>query len=315
MHDSTLKLCLSSIIWVKTMVLNLKRTLSVFSFALFTFAPFAASAETTTLSVSYYDGQTAHVEVKDDSRSLFPRYSYGVEFFNNPNISESDFTMRLSSFGSVSGCAHMTDASVKQEQLNDKIKLKVKDSKVKLNDDPRYANHDCDIKHLESYFDVKLNRDKLIKNGIKKIALENEKYGEYTTSEIDVNEDRIEFKVPTSDLGFHLITFYFFPKNSVILHAPHAKLGLDVKDVIREYGEARGLKPIEDRFEKFMMPHAANNYVFFIDPKSVYVRQLDEVGQNVSIGDAVVSRTVYTANGPVEENVSLELMATLPGQP
>lgn len=289
---------------------------AAFSFlALSAFAPTTASADDVkAYQVSKYNGATATVEITDNPVSLIPRYGYEVRFYNNPNISESDFTLVLSSPTSVSGCTHMSEAKLKEERVNSRIKLNITDSEIALDDDLRYATNDCDIKHNRSFFEVKLNRDDLIENGVKKIALESKRYGEFTTSDIDVNEQRIEFRAKSGNYE-SLITFWFFPKNSVILHTAQSKLGLDVKDQIREFGLERGLIPLDEEMKGFELPHNAMNYVFFKDPKSVYVRQLSEVGEHVDAGMITATRTVYTSSGPTDEPYRLNLMATLPGQP
>lgn len=299
----------------KTMLQKLLLSAACSLLTLSAFAPTSAFAEDIkAYQVSTYDGATATVEITDNPISLIPRDGYEVDMYNNPNISETDFTLRLSSPTSVSGCTHMTKSELEEERINDKIKLKIKDSEIALDDDLRYATNDCDIKHNRSFFEVKLNRDKLIKNGVKKIALESKRYGEFTTSEIDVNEHRIELSVKSAH-RHSLVTFWFFPKNAVILHTSHAKLGMDVKEQIREFGIERGLVPLDEEMQGFELPHTALNYVFFKDPKRVYVRHLNEVGENIDAGMITSSRTVYTASGPTDEPYKLNLMATLPGQP
>ncbi|MGH1403064.1 MAG: hypothetical protein ACRBDL_02365 [Alphaproteobacteria bacterium] len=268
-----------------------------------------------TPTYAQYDGDTMKVQVKENSTSLFRRDFYTIEFLNTPTVSPSKFIMRLASYGKVSGCATITKPRVETEQINDRMKVEVRDSEIKVKKrSPRYTNYDCKNKQLESYFDIELDRDELIENGTKKISLESHKYGEFATSEVDITRDRIILKTK-SEAGEHIVTFWFFPFNTVILHAPSAKLGQDVQDLIRDFAEAQDLTPLERRFKDFELPYNATHYAFFTDPTRVIHKQLNEVGENIKVGHITTYRTVYTANGPVEEPHNIDVYATLPGHP
>ncbi len=262
-----------------------------------------------------YDGDTMKVQVKENSTNLFRRDFYTIEFLNTPTVSTSKFIMRLASYGTVSGCGTMTKARVDTEQINDRLDIEVRDAEVKVKKrSPRYTNYDCENKQLEAYFDIELDRDELIENGVKKIALESIRYGEFTTSEIDVTHDRIVLK-NKNEGGEYIITFWFFPFNTLILHTPNAKQGQDVQDLIRDFAKKNDLTPLERRFKEFELPYNAMHYAFFTDPKRTFHKQLNEVGENINIGHVTTYRTVYTANGPVEEPYNLDVYATLPGHP
>ena len=251
------------------------------------------------------------IEIEEDWIHIFPRTYYAIEFFNNPQISESHFTMRLSSYGEVSGCADMTDSTVEAKRVNDTIKLKVTDSEIELDDEkPRYSNYDCEIKRNRSFFDVQLNRDQLIKKKVKKIALTSEKYGEFMTAEVNINKHKIEISPDKKTM----ITFWFFPKNTVVLHTPNAKLDRNTQNDIRAFGIARGLVPIENIIDKFELPHNANHYVLFTDPVRHIVGQITSPGENITVGHITTKRTVHTADGPREDPYDLEVYATLPAQ-
>ncbi len=261
-----------------------------------------------------YNGDTLNLKVEEEEKEilkLFPRNFYTIDFFNNPSSSESDFTMRLGAYGEITGCAHMTKSDVEMSQVHDYIKLKVTDAEIELNDEkPRYTNYDCESSVNKSYIDIKLNRDDLIKNKIKKIKLSSEEYGEFLTSEITVTKEKIEL-TPNSSF---MVTFWFFPKNSVILHTPHAKLDSDVQGLIRDFGVSQGLIPMEDALEKFKLPYNVHNSVFFTNPSGHIIRNLHAISENVEIGTITTTRTIYDKNGAKEEPYSLKVQATLPGQ-
>lgn len=282
-------------------------------FSLFTLSFFTA-ASIPSQSFAQYDGDTMKVRIKENSTSLFRRDSYTIEFFNNPSVSTKKFTMRLVSYGEVSGCAHLSSAKVDTKTINGTVKINAKDSEIRVNKKaPRYTPYDCEVKHLKSFLDVELDRNELIDNKIKHISLESKKYGEFNTMDVDINRQRIELSNQAGDSTF-LTTFWFFPRNSVILHTPSAKIGLNTQDLIREFGEKHGMISMEDRYKGFELPYHASHYVFFSDAnRAFFGDKVTEVGQNVKVGEVTAQRTVYTAQGPVEEDYTLDVYASLPG--
>ena len=256
-----------------------------------------------------YGRDVMEIRVKDHSISLFPRNFYTIEFFNTPYISESHFTMRLASYGEVSGCAGMSDGAVEARRVNDSIKLKVTDSEIELDDVPRYSNYDCKIKRNKSFFDISLDRDYMIRQNIKKIALTSEKYGEFLTADVTIDRH----KITMSPHKAHMVTFWFFPSDSIALHAPGAQQDRDIRDIIRSYGVAHGLVPMEKILDGFELPHAGD-YVLFTDPGRRMTERLEGAGSPVNTGHITPVRTVYTATGPREEFYSLAIYAARPPQ-
>ncbi len=265
-----------------------------------------------------YDNQTMNIEIDEkdaETISIFPRTFYVVSFFNNPNISESDFTMRLSAFGEVTGCAHMSGDSLEIKRVNDTIRLKVTDPEIELdNEKPRYSNYDCEIKNNKAYIDVPLSRDELIKNKIKKFQLKSEKYGNFIESQVNISKEKIEFTANASKTSSSMITFWFFPKNSLVLSAPKAKIGQDIQDLIREFGISRGLIPMDKALKGYEMPHNMKNSMFFTNPSGHIIKQINNMGENIEIGTITPTRTVYTSEGSIQEPYSLSITASFPKQ-
>ncbi len=263
-----------------------------------------------------YNGDTIEVDIDEDSyeSGILNRSFYVVEIFNNPQISESKFTLRLSSFGEVSGCADMSESELKQTRVLDSIRLEVTDSEIILNDEnPRYSNYDCKIKYNKSFFDVELDRDELIKRKIKKIELKSKKYGRFLTSDIKVSKQKIELSIKEPGNNF-MKTFWFLPKDTVVLYAPQAKLGQNVRDLLKKFGEGQSLIPLEKIYDKFELPYNANSYALFTNPSGHITKRLKDIGDSIAVGQITVGKTVYGANGPMEEPYALKVYARLPGK-
>ena len=259
-------------------------------------------------------GGTQIEEVPEEAISIFSRDHYQVEFLDAPDDSISKFTMRLSSFGQLSGCASMTKPIVETKSTAQAIAVEVVDSEIKLdNKKPRYTNYDCKIKQNRSFFDVVLDRDELIENNIKEIKLTSVEYGDFTTSEIDVNEERFILKVKTY-YGDLFIKYFFFPKNTVILSTPFAKSGQSSVELLKEYARLQGLKAADDHFEDYILPHHKEHEIAFVDRWNRIMPLIDNPDETQVIGQVTAYRRVYGVNGPVDEPYDLDVYASVPKQ-
>ncbi len=302
-----------------TMVQKLLLSLLLFLFA----SPMALH-----ITAYAHSGANTSEEEKESDEfriSLFPEDTYEITFFHEPQISESKFTMRLHYKGVVAGCAHMDDITSEEEQekynfkngISTKITngtLKVLISQPVINDsdeNPRYTSYDCDIKHNESYVDLEVDRDMLIRKKIKKMGFKNIKTADFGNFEIDVNKDRFIIKTPTEH-GETWQTLWFFPKNTIMLIAPRAKADVNVLEQLKDFGVKRGLTPMEDVLDGYNLPNTANNYMFFVDKKAKIVSKLTPEHNNYNIGKITATKTYYGPKGAREEPYTLDVMAKLP---
>lgn len=258
---------------------------------------------------------SARADVKDyeqeegTSANLFSHNAYEISFFNTPHLSDNTFTMRVSATGKVSGCAHMTGSYVEVKTVGDTLKIAVVESEALLNDkEPLYAHYACQIQGNESSFDVLLDRDKLIANKVEHIQLRSRAYGDFQTVDIKINKNNIKFTATLPREEKHIV-FWFHPKSTVTLQAPNAKSRDDVRDAIRAFGMAQGLTPIEDIVKDYHFPHDAHNYVVFSDTDGRLVKDLDTLDARIPVGQITVTETRYGANGPVEEQHHLKIIA------
>ncbi len=292
---------------------------------------------TTSLMASPAAAQTA--DGGDDPKyvrksiNLLPQHFFMVDLFNTPSVSETEFTMRLIVPGDVAGCAEITEtfistsqkkkyeamvSGVQQKYVGTSLKISVLKPQLSLADsDPRYSHYDCDLKQNTAYIDIKLDHAELLKEKPEKIKMEvvsfnNETdFGEY---KIQIHKDRFVLEGVSID-GPAWFTQWFFPKNTVILHTPQSKTGQDVQDMIRDFGIAQGLTPMEQHFEKFELPNDAYNYVIFVDNSEYVANQIKSLDDNVVIGNIKPTRTRFTASGETVETYDLPVYARKPGKP
>ena len=174
----------------------------------------------------------------------FSRYAYTVQMFNNPRVSESNFTLRLGSPGSIVGCATTTDAEHSTKINSGSLKLEVTDPELEIPGKRRYGQYDCVVKNNVSIIDIPLSRDELIENKITKLKLKSKEYGDFLDSEVRINKQKIEISATANGQSYN-VSFWFYPKNTVMLHAPQTSNGSDTKSFIRDFGKSLGLTELE----------------------------------------------------------------------
>lgn len=294
----------------------------------FLFTLFAVSFLLNTPANAQYSGGNTSTEEKMDEEfriSLFPEDTYGVAFFHEPLKSDKTFTLRLFYYNTVSGCAHMEDLTKEEDQEKynfvNGVTTKIVSGTFEViisqpglidsDDHPRYTNHDCEINHNDSYVDIKIDRDFLIKKKIKKIGFNNIYTADFGDFDIDINEERFILKTPSPE-GELWYKLWFFPKNSVVLLVPLAKLGVDVKDKLKDFAAKRGLVPMDQVLDGYTLPHSAHNYMFFNDPKGVFASKLSEENNSLNAGTINATKTYYGPGGTKEESYSMDVIAKLP---
>lgn len=244
--------------------------------------------------------------------SVFDRSYYLVKFLRNSGTGSNLFTMRLSSPGLVSGCARLTEPEVKIIRNGNRAKLEVTDSEVELkNDVPRYGSHDCQTETNSSYFDVELNRDELIDNNVTSISVKSKLHGQYSSDKIEVTKEKIVMDT-TYPWGAERITYWFYPSNTVILMAPAAKQDEDVKDLIANFAQTKGLIPLENTLNGYELPHSAKNFAYYTDPSGRITRGLNKDEKKV-IGSITTYRPILSATGETSQAQNLDIIARLPG--
>jgi len=248
---------------------------------------------------------------------------YAVSFFHQPHISQSAFTMRLSKLGTVAGCAHLQRSMGPVGEISDnddKTTIKYISNRMEVmldvpviansDGEPRYTDYDCETSHLESYVDIALDRDNLLKRNVTQFAFKLPTFdlGKY---DIDLSNDRLVFKSKyAEEVPETWLTLWFFPKATVKLYVPEAKSDMNVIDEIRDFGIAHGLVPMDNILRGFTLPHYANDYVYFLDPKRVFLRDLSVQNNNKQVGDIGVTKTYYGANGSQDRIKPLPIYAS-----
>lgn len=283
--------------------------LGAFIASLFAFSPSVSFAQ------SSKDSAHRTPKKAEPRRGLLPRNYYLTQFFHVPGDPENIFYMRLMHDGGVSGCFNITNPRYKIINNANQINLDVVDQEIYIRRrQPRYSNHDCKIKHANSIIDIRLDRDEMIENDVKRIVLTSARGGTFPAADIKLTKQKLELTVPNLDASF-IDYFWFFPDNAVILHAPQAKQGdQQVVALLKEYGVSQGFTPMSEVLDGYTDPDAAYNYAMFVDTRGSVRNQLNTTIDQLPIGRIKPVRQIHGPNGPYDEPYEIEVFASLPGQ-
>ena len=247
------------------------------------------------------------------SSGLLSDAYYNIRFRRVPGADPGQINMRISRPGAVSGCAKTTEPEIEIKRVMNKMRVEVTEPKIKIkNDKVRYGQYSCDPETLTVFFDVTLDRDELIEYRVKSIQLKI-KDGATFEDKITVSKDKIDLYA-MYPWGQEIVTYWFYPENTVILEVPAAKSGQDVKSQLREYAIRQGLVPLEKTLKGFVRPDWITNIAYFTDPSGVTLRKTGKAGENKKIGEMVVSRSVFTADGKTDEPYAVGVFARKPGE-
>lgn len=256
--------------------------------------------------------------------------AFYVSLSQNPQSSEGEFTMRLSKRGAVSGCAHAQEQKPDPKKIRPWKELRDGENNVGIkyigkharfmllmpeitnaDEEPRYTNYDCDTNYMDAYVDVPLDRDTLLKKGIKEFNFKTPDldFGSY---EIEVNKEALTFKGTNKRATQTAwLTLWFFPKDTIKLHVPGAKTGGNVLQKLHAFAANHDLTPMEEILKGYHLPPHAQDYAYFVDKNHTFTKELDVQNNTIEIGNISISKTYYGPNGPEEKMTELPIHASL----
>ncbi len=266
-----------------------------------------------------YNSGTMVVIVPDEKPKIFPRDFYGVRPIRDPYNPATKMTLRFYSVGNVSGCAKIVDSNVNSEVKKQEMRVSPTDSEIDLkHEKPRYTNYDCKTELNESYFDVPVDIGQLNANKTKKISIKSTKYGNFIDLNVVATASKITFSsrynpgpgLPGANVS---MDYWLYPPRTIILSVPSAKTGQDVIPQIKDFAFKKGYQPIEEILPGFKLAENETGYYFFFDPTGHIRDQLKTPEDSLIVGQIQFMKTVYGANGAVEEPTYLDVHASIPG--
>lgn len=278
-----------------------------------------------------YQNGTMTVSVPDELIQLITVRGYYLQFVRDMDAPQTKATLRFIAPEYVSGCITKEQDSVETKESKEKLESDFKNGK--FNHDrtkDRYTAYDCPIKSYHIIHDIPIDILAMHNNKISSIKLKS-KYSGVTanlTVYFDAHKiviaqkyDHAQNKKDEKDKGYKEIekdyelkvTYWVYPPKTYVLYAPSSKLGQQVIPAIREFAESKGLVPLEEMMQGFHLSKNETDYYYFFDRGGSLTGKVTSYEEGVNIGKINVPKTVYTANGPVQEPHYIDIYAKVPG--
>ena len=153
-----------------------------------------------TLTIALLLGLFANIS---DAVSVMPNYYYDLTVTRAPTHADGDFTIRLTSPSSVTGCMEVKAPTISVIDAGAVLYMTLEEGAVETTQGKRYSQHDCTLNAGPSYAEITLNKNKLQQNGTYKIDLKSKIAGRLFDVQISTDTDSVTLdstlKMPTNN--------------------------------------------------------------------------------------------------------------------
>ena len=203
-------------------------------------------------------------------QALMSNFYYEIAVVRAPAYADGDFTIRLTSPSSVTGCLSIEKPEIEIVDAGAVLYMTLKGGTVELNRDKRYGQYGCDKNMGPNYAEVTLNKNKLEENGTYKIDLKGEEAGRIYDIKIETDENSVTLTAQMSVNGTNIneekiIQHWFLPDNTIILSSNNMTRNAEIKDKVKQVAEKRGFTPLEEIYESFKGP---DDKLYYVDTKN-----------------------------------------------
>lgn len=244
---------------------------------------------------------------------ILPTGSQLIYLVRTGDIKSNEAILRILTPVSIDGCVTVVPPTVKLRKGGNMLAYSIQEGAVALDKKTQYGHFQCDNASRAASADIILNRDELMRDGIKAISLQaaNGAMDVYdvtlTPDNITLrsrNADATAFKPFTGSAKRDPLSYDFYPDNLLILYAPFAPAGEDISADIATLARRKGLN------ESTVLKNGPGLY--FIDQAGSLAGSL-EFGANAFVGTISVPETFHGPNGPYQQAKAVDVYAKRPG--
>lgn len=224
--------------------------------------------------------------------SVMPNYYYDLTVTRAPTHADGDFTIRLTSPSSVSGCMEVTAPTIDVVDEGAVLYMTLEEGYISTTQGKRYDQYDCKVNAGPSYAEITLNKNKLAQNGAYKIDLKSKAAGRLFEIKISTDEHSVTLdstlKMPTQNPSHtkrQTIHHWFLPDNAVIISSQGMKKNAGIKEKVETLAKNRGLKPLTSIIPNF---HNPADKLYFIDSQKALNENLG-ADNTITIGNITFS--------------------------
>ncbi len=254
--------------------------------------------------------------LKSANANIIRNYFYDISFVRNIEGKDGDFSIRLSSPESMTGCYAVEPVTYEVMDVGNLLYVKLQQgAEIYMQGKPSYGHGECKINSGNFHMDIPFNASTLIEKSTKKIHIQVVNVG--TIFEIDIQPDdskltlHSKFKASINIPDFQKETqyhYWYYPENTVILKTH--ELDKDVKNIekLKTFAQSRGLTPMHEALDGFPVPGSDNTALFYVDDKNTLKDIIDEK-RPVVIGNISQAEEYIGAQGPYERQIKASIFA------
>ena len=265
-----------------------------------------------TLTIALLIGLFANVS---DAISVMPNYYYDLSITRAPTSADGDFTIRLTSPSSVTGCMEVTAPTIKTIDAGAVLYMTLEEGTVSATQGKRYGQHDCNLNAGPSYAEVTLNKNKIEKNGTYKIDIKSKSAGRLFDIKLSTDANSVTLdstlKMPTSNPNHtthQIMQHWFLPDDTIIVSSQNMKRNKDIKNKVKDLAQSRGLKPLGSILNGFNNPV---DKLYYVDTQKALNETLKD-GNAVPIGEITTADDFRGTNGAYKAQKKQTVFAKRP---
>ncbi|MFK7838811.1 MAG: hypothetical protein AB8B83_00635 [Bdellovibrionales bacterium] len=244
--------------------------------------------------------------------NIMPNYLYELETIRPENDENGDFTIRLLSPGSVTGCYKINPAEIEIVDAGAAIYVKIEEGSIELQTEATYDQFGCQITSGQQFIDINFNKNDLADNKTGKIIITSKSIGKLFDIEVETDDHSVtlhsELKTGVrapSDVIKRSIRHWFFPENTIILSANGMTTDPETAKKVKDLAEEQELKPMKTMFDDFKSP---KDGLFYIDSENKFSEDLKE-NLTVPVGSISFDEQYFGANGPYTKSKKIGVFA------
>jgi len=214
--------------------------------------------------------KAAHAQ---DKIALAPNFHYNISTVRLDNAAPGDFTIRLTSAISVSGCYETTKPKIEMLNAGTIIFVTIEEGEIKLPESRQYGHHECSKSAAQPAIDLTFNKAQLMSSGTQKIDIKNKSVGKLFDVKLDISDNKATLHTKLEALGGALaetkdaqkvMHHWFYPDNTYIIEFDHIEYTDDLPAKISTLAQSKNLTPLNEVLDGFKQPVANKGQVFVV---------------------------------------------------
>lgn len=248
-----------------------------------------------------------------------------ISLIRRPELTEDQFILRISDPYGVSGCVDVKNYSTFTEFTDGVLEVNIGPTTVDMRDQPQFAHLQCDLRTKTPMAEIIINRQDLMKNGVKKFRLRNMwSTNNYNVTlrdnRVSILPDIAEAAIPQRFKPQPIpgrktpLVYWFYPLGTVLLWVPGEDDTKQMQDNIRKFAAEQGLVPLEKIYLDFKSPRTEGKYQYFVDTEGKFAKNpYEDMKNGMPVGTVKGEKRVYGLEKDEYKPYDITVYAKIPG--